>query len=92
MKVIHSRDVVFDETTVSGIEKEDAPKYVKFKTEGEPAAEVPTSPDGAQEETTVQKCKSVAKLAIRLVTVATVLSRHCGTSYHFWIICTEHGN
>ena len=57
MKVFHRRDVVFDETTVSGIkkEKEDVPKYIELEIEGEPVAEVPTSLGGASEETTVHK-------------------------------------
>ena len=39
-KVIHSRDVVFDETTMPGLQKETTDKYVELKLEEEPTAEV----------------------------------------------------
>ena len=55
MKVIHSRDVVFDETTLPGIEKQDVPKYIELEIEEEPVIEVPGSPVDAPEEVTVHE-------------------------------------
>lgn len=45
MKVIHSRDVVFDETSMPGIqkEKESSHKYVKLEIEDEPVAKETTT-------------------------------------------------
>lgn len=39
MKVIHSRDVVFDETFMPGIQKETAVKYVELEIDEEPIVE-----------------------------------------------------
>ena len=39
MKVIHSRDVVFDETSMPGIQKETAAKYVELEIEEKPVIE-----------------------------------------------------
>ena len=38
-KVIHSKDVVFDETKIPGLQKETTDKYVELKLEEEPIAE-----------------------------------------------------
>ena len=37
-EVVHSREVIFDETTMPGIQKEveSVTKYVEFEVEGEP--------------------------------------------------------
>ena len=95
MKVIHSRDVVFDETTVSGIEKEkeDVPKYIELEIEGEPAAEVPTSLGGASEETTVheqqgeESNQTVPEAALRRSTRSK--QQPDRYSYHISVALTE---
>ena len=53
MKVVHSRDVVFDETSTPGIRKETIVKYVELEVNEEPYVEcttTPNSPDGVSDE------------------------------------------
>jgi len=52
MKIVHSRDVVFDETSLPGIEKETTIKYVELKVSEEPIVESTTT-NGETEEMTV---------------------------------------
>ena len=51
-KIVHSRDVVFDETSLPGIEKETTIKYVELKVSEEPIVES-TITNGETEEMTV---------------------------------------
>ena len=51
-KIVHSRDVVFDETFLSGIEKETTIKYVELEVSEEPIVES-TITNGETEEMTV---------------------------------------
>jgi len=39
LKVIHSRDVVFDETSTSGVQKDTPVKYVQLQVNDEPTVE-----------------------------------------------------
>ena len=53
MKVVHSRDVIFDETSTPGIRKETIVKYVELEVNEEPYVEcttTPNSPDGVSDE------------------------------------------
>ena len=57
MKVIHSRDVVFDETSMPGFQKEEETtvKYVELEIEEEPVIKetaTPNPPDSVPEEST----------------------------------------
>ena len=57
MKVIHSRDVVFDETSLPGFQKEEETtvKYVELEIEEEPVIKetaTPNPPDSVPEEST----------------------------------------
>ena len=56
MKVIHSRDVILDETSMPGIQKEETTvKYVELEVEEEPVIEetvTPNPPDSVPEEST----------------------------------------
>jgi hypothetical protein len=53
MKVINSRDVVFDETSMPGVQKEKElpPKYVELEVEEKPIVEESVTPSSAPEET-----------------------------------------
>ena len=60
MKVIHSREVVFDETSMPGIQKEEETtvKYVELEIEEEPDVKetiAPDSPGSVPEERTVHE-------------------------------------
>ena len=52
MKIVHSRDVVFDETSLPGIEKDTTVKYVELEVSEEPIVESTTT-NGETEEMTV---------------------------------------
>ena len=45
MKVIHSRDVVFDETSMPGIQKETGVKYVELEIDEVPNVDCPSTPN-----------------------------------------------
>ena len=54
MKVIHSRDVIFDETSMPGIQKEETTvKYVELEIDEGPGIEETATPDSVPEETSV---------------------------------------
>ena len=50
-KIVHSRDVIFDETSLPGIEEETTIKYVKLEVSEEPIVESTTT-NGETEEMT----------------------------------------
>ena len=54
MKIVHSRDVVFDETSTPGLQRESTIKYVELEINEEPTVEYTVtsdSPDNVPEET-----------------------------------------
>ena len=57
MKVIHNRDVVFDETSMPGIQKEATVKYVEFEIDEESNVEhvTPRTSDSAPDMTTADE-------------------------------------
>ena len=58
MKVIHSRDVVFDEASMPGMEKETTPRYVELEIEEEPVVKetvTPNPPDDVTEDIPVDE-------------------------------------
>ena len=57
MKVIHSRDVVFDETSMPGTQKETTVKYVELEIDEESNVEhvTPRTSDSALDMTTVDR-------------------------------------
>ena len=57
MKVIHSKDVIFDETSMPGIQKEKdtTVNYVELKIEAGPGIEEIATPDSVPEETSAHQ-------------------------------------
>ena len=69
MKVIHSRDVVFDEASMPGMEKETTPRYVELKIEEEPVVKetvTPNPPDDVTEDIPVDEQLKNQRHPIRL--------------------------